>query len=256
MFIFIIHLNNGLVNLVWMHWCCLKSCAAWLCHQIPGVYSWLLTTNRGHLCCLSFQSLPISLSLSLLVLYIYGTAHLLIYAFILFFFCCRFGYPPPNRRNNPLKTIFCIYTLCNWDRYTKNKKSFYYDFSENTFSWYYIYIMMMGRIQLTTWPPFYPVCLSSSSFLCCLSISCAIVVLILEKSLKNTLVLWKKKTVEETCLVIVQHPHGVIYVNARLKRNGNNTSSVKEIKNAMQRTRVKSFSIIPTPFILTSASLL
>lgn len=164
--------------------------------------------------------------------------------------------PPPNRRNNPLKTIFCIYTLCNWDRYTKNKKSFYYDFSENTFSWYYIYIMMMGRIQLTTWPPFYPVCLSSSSFLCCLSISCAIVVLILEKSLKNTLVLWKKKTVEETCLVIVQHPHGVIYVNARLKRNGNNTSSVKEIKNAMQRTRVKSFSIIPTPFILTSASLL
>lgn len=66
----------------------------------------------------------------------------------------------------------------------------------------------------------------------------------------------KKKTVEETCLVIVQHPHGAIYVNARLKRNGNNTSSVKEIKNAMQRTRVKSFSIIPTPIILTSASLL
>lgn len=28
----------------------------------------------------------------------------------------------------------------------------------------------------------------------------------------------KKKTVEETCLVIVQHPHGAIYVNARLKR--------------------------------------
>lgn len=125
--------------------------------------------------------------------FISGTAHLLIYAFILFFFCCRFGYPPPNRRNNPLKTIFCIYTLCNWDRYTKNKKSFYYDFSENTFSWYYIYIMMMGRIQLTTWPPFYPVCLSSSSFLCCLSISCAIVVLILEKSLKKHSCALKKK---------------------------------------------------------------
>lgn len=50
--------------------------------------------------------------------------------------------------------------------------------------------------------------------------------------------------------MIVQHPHGVIYVNARLKRNGNNTSSVKEIKNAMQRTRVKSFSIIPTLFTI------
>lgn len=76
------------------------------------------------------------------------------------------------------------------------------------------------------------------------------------KKLKKHSCALKKKTVEETCLVIVQHPHGVIYVNARLKRNGNNTSSVKEIKNAMQRTRVKSFSIIPTPFILTSASLL
>lgn len=77
-----------------------------------------------------------------------------------------------------------------------------------------------------------------------------------KKFKKHSCALKKKKTVEETCLVIVQHPHGVIYVNARLKRNGNNTSSVKEIKNAMQRTRVKSFSIIPTPFILTSASLL
>lgn len=70
------------------------------------------------------------------------------------------------------------------------------------------------------------------------------------KKQQKKLVLWSCST-HMVSASSRTHPCLKIFcVNARLKRNCKNTSSVKEIKNEMQRTRVKSFSIIPTPFTI------